>query len=36
MPFDVEETERWLRRLVGDEDHRKQRFDELVAELRDV
>lgn len=33
--FDVEETKRWLRRLVGDDDHRKQRFDTLVEELRD-
>jgi hypothetical protein len=34
--FDVGETKQWLRRCVGDDDPRKQRFDELVAELRDV
>ena len=33
--FDAEEVDRWLHRLVGENDPRKQRFDELVAELRD-
>jgi hypothetical protein len=33
--FDSDEAEQWLQRLVGNEDHRKQRFDTLVAELRD-
>lgn len=33
--FDVDEADRWLTHLVGDGDRRKQRFDELVAELRD-
>ena len=33
--FDVEEVTRWLQRLVGDEDPRKQRFDDLIGELRD-
>lgn len=33
--FDVEEVDRWLLHIVGPDDHRKQRFDELVAELRE-
>ncbi|MEX2448973.1 MAG: nucleotidyl transferase AbiEii/AbiGii toxin family protein [Solirubrobacterales bacterium] len=33
--FDVEEVDRWLHRLVGEEDRRKLRFDELAAQLRD-
>lgn len=33
--FDVEETDRWLGKMLGDDDPKKQRFDELVAELRD-
>jgi len=33
--FEVGEVDRWLHRLVGDDDPRKQRFDELAAELRD-
>lgn len=33
--FDVEEVDRWLGRMLGDDDGRKQRFDELAAELRD-
>jgi hypothetical protein len=33
--FDAGEVDRWLLHLVGPDDHRKQRFDELVAELRD-
>lgn len=33
--FDADEVDRWLLHLVGPDDHRKQRFDELVAELRD-
>lgn len=33
--FDVGEVDRWLARLLGDDDGRKQRFDELAAELRD-
>jgi hypothetical protein len=32
--FDADEVDRWLRRL-GEDDQRKQRFDELAAELRD-
>jgi hypothetical protein len=34
--FDTGEVDRWLLRLVGAEDHRKQRFDELVAQFRDT
>lgn len=34
--FDVDEVDRWLLHLVGADDHRKQRFDELVVELRDT
>lgn len=34
--FDTAEVDRWLIHLVGPDDHRKQRFDELVAELRDT
>jgi hypothetical protein len=34
--FDADEVDRWLLHLVGADDHRKQRFDELVAELRDT
>lgn len=33
--FDVEEVDGWLGRMLGDRDQRKQRFDELAAELRD-
>jgi hypothetical protein len=33
--FDIEETDRWLGQMLGDDDPKKQRFDELVAELRD-
>ncbi|HXV05451.1 MAG TPA: nucleotidyl transferase AbiEii/AbiGii toxin family protein [Solirubrobacterales bacterium] len=33
-PLDVDEARRWLRRAVGDDDPRSQRFDELVTELR--
>lgn len=33
--FETDEVKRWLHRLVGDDDHRKQRFDELASELRD-
>lgn len=33
--FDVGEVDRWLERFLGDRDPRKQRFDELAAELRD-
>jgi hypothetical protein len=33
--FDVSEVDRWLQRLVGANDRRKQRFDELAAKLRD-
>lgn len=33
--FDAEEARRWLQHLVGDDDPRTQRFDELVDELRD-
>lgn len=33
--FDVDEVDRWLGRMLGDRDQRKQRFDELAAELRD-
>lgn len=33
--FDVEEVDGWLERMLGDRDQRKQRFDELAAELRD-
>jgi hypothetical protein len=34
--FDTDEVDRWLLHLVGADDRRKQRFDELVAELRDT
>jgi Nucleotidyl transferase AbiEii toxin, Type IV TA system len=34
-PLEVEEVDFWLREMLGEDDHRKQRFDELVAELRD-
>jgi hypothetical protein len=34
-PFDVEEVTLWLGEMLGADDHRKQRFDQLVAELRD-
>lgn len=33
--FDVEEVDGWLERLLSGHDQRKQRFDELAAELRD-
>jgi len=33
--FDVEEVDRWLLHIVGPDDHRKRRFDELVTELRE-
>jgi hypothetical protein len=33
--FDIEETNRWLKQMLGDDDPKKQRFDALVAELRD-
>jgi hypothetical protein len=32
--FEVEEVERWLLHLVGEDDHRKKRFDQLATELR--
>jgi hypothetical protein len=34
-PFDADEVGRRLGEMLGQDDHRKQRFDELVAELRD-
>jgi hypothetical protein len=34
-PFEVEEVDLWLGEMLGADDHRKQRFDDLVAELRD-
>jgi hypothetical protein len=34
--FDAGEVDRWLLRLVGPDDHRKLRFDELAAQLRDT
>lgn len=34
-PFEAKEVEDWLSRMLGEDDPRKQRFDELVAALRD-
>ena len=33
--FDADEVDHWLLHLVGPDDHRKQRFNELVIQLRD-
>lgn len=33
--FDAEEVDRWLLHLAGPDDPRKQRFDDLVLQLRD-
>ncbi len=34
-PLDLKEIERWLSRFIADDDPRRERFEQLVAQLRD-